>query len=514
VGKSPRRARAITLVLSLVVAGCGPVTQSAPPGGGSGGGGGTGSSGGGTGTGDLIAATVRVSVEGVRDGRRTGWSGSGTVISDDGLIVTNAHVAAPHALGLAIQYRQPAVRDAPDTITIEFTEAEDEVPVPRYTASVLAADGYLDAAILRIDRTTDGAAVDPDDLDLPFVRVGDSDALRIGDPLRVVGYPGIGGPTISVSSGDVSGFVEDDHIGSRGWIKTSAIVHSGNSGGLAANAAGELVGIPTRAPDFKDPNDIGGYELLRPISLVQPLIDAARQGEGTMTSRYILDATGREEFSFAWLDADAEGCGDRTRTHSYPSGTSRLAMAYTWTGVQQRLDVMFVLLDEDGVVDRYGTYWQRPLDTPAGECIRSSWPSGDDPWPDGEYRVAALVGPERTIAGSSSVRVGGTGAATDQIVLSGRIVDSDTGLGVPDVWVVILKPGADGQAFLRTPARDLVVALDDTDREGRYTLSGPVTVGETYPFIVQGPGYQSLNLSLGPVKPLPTINDVRLTKVA
>ena len=201
---------------------------------------------------NTIAATVQILMyQNANDPLEAAFAaGSGTIISADGLILTNAHVAAPDAPGLAVQYADPSFEPI-GKLVIMMTVAEDQRPVPTYQASLIAVDGYLDIAVIQIDRTADGAPLTPGSLNLPFVEVGDSDAVHIGDQVTIIGFPSIGGDTITVARGDVSGFVGDERIGDRSWIKTSAIVYRGNSGGLAANDAGQLVGIPTRIPVYR-----------------------------------------------------------------------------------------------------------------------------------------------------------------------------------------------------------------------------------------------------------------------
>ncbi len=157
-------------------------------------------------------------------------TGSGTIIDPSGLILTNAHVATPSDIELT-------------GLQVALTGDTDRPAAPTYTAEVLAADIVLDLAIIRIDGTLDGSAI-PDAF--PFVKLGDSEGLEIGDDLSIFGYPGIGGNTITFTSGEVSGFTGDAVLGDRAWIKTDATIAGGNSGGLAANADGEIVGVPTR----------------------------------------------------------------------------------------------------------------------------------------------------------------------------------------------------------------------------------------------------------------------------
>ena len=68
------------------------------------------------------------------------------------------------------------------------------------------------------------------------------ESVNIGDHLSILGYPGIGGETLTVTEGIVSGFEVD---GRSRYVKTSAKTDRGNSGGVAIKASGCIVGIPT-----------------------------------------------------------------------------------------------------------------------------------------------------------------------------------------------------------------------------------------------------------------------------
>ncbi len=220
------------------------------------------------------------------------WSGSGTIIDPRGFILTNAHVALPEK------------GESVDALEILVTEAEDQPPVPKYFAEVVQADPDLDIAVLRITTDLDGNPVDANTLNLPYARLGDSSKLHLGEPIVILGYPGIGGNTITLTRGEVSGFTAEKPYGRRAFIKTSAAIAGGNSGGMAVNAAGELVAIPTQlgsgaengevvdcryladtnGDGVIDENDdcvpTGGFiNALRPINLAKPLIAAALRGE-------------------------------------------------------------------------------------------------------------------------------------------------------------------------------------------------------------------------------------------
>ncbi|MDH3540299.1 MAG: serine protease, partial [Acidimicrobiia bacterium] len=122
------------------------------------------------------------------------FTGSGSLISPDGLILTNAHVVE---VDQVCPY---------DTIGVAVLGRSDEPPELLYIADLLAIDPALDLAVVKIAADLDGAAVQ---VDLPYLALGDSQDVGLGDQLRVLGYPGIGGDTITLTSGTVSGFTEE-----------------------------------------------------------------------------------------------------------------------------------------------------------------------------------------------------------------------------------------------------------------------------------------------------------------
>ena len=210
-------------------------------------------------------------------------TGSGTIVVADGTIVTNSHVVVqdevcPH-----------------DRIGVAITDVPELPPLLLFEADLLVDDPVLDIAVIRIARTLDGQPVTDD---FPTVQLGDSDQLSLGDTLRVIGYPGIGGETITFTEGAISGFVTVPGIGARSWLKTDATIVGGNSGGLAVDAEGRFVGIPTivgtgggsltdcrvvadsNGDGRLDQNDtcvpVGGFiNGIRPVNLAVALLDAA-----------------------------------------------------------------------------------------------------------------------------------------------------------------------------------------------------------------------------------------------
>ncbi len=137
--------------------------------------------------------------------------GSGIIIDSSGIIVTNEHVIE-HAYEISVTLQ--------DNLTL--------------TAQVIGANAIADIALLKVH------AAKP----LPAVKLGDSHALRVGDPVFAIGNPlGFGG---SVSAGVVSALNRDIGLSPYDdYIQTDAAINHGNSGGPLFNSSGEVIGINT-----------------------------------------------------------------------------------------------------------------------------------------------------------------------------------------------------------------------------------------------------------------------------
>jgi S1-C subfamily serine protease len=233
----------------------------------------------GTETADLARAVVQIyHLEEASGGyEELAWC-SGTIIDPGGLILTNAHCTDEDQVG---EY---------DALGIGLLTDVDEATSPSYFAAVVEEDIDEDLAILQITTDNEGNDVDPRDLELPTVTLGDPEAVELGDDVRVIGYPAIGadpdqfffsedfGPSdvrITVTQGTISGFGQLD---GEDVIQTDALISGGNSGGGAFNDAGQLIGVPT----FGLAQDESGQSLngIRPVSLALDLIEDARESEG------------------------------------------------------------------------------------------------------------------------------------------------------------------------------------------------------------------------------------------
>lgn len=218
------------------------------------------------------------------------FSGSGTLVSPTGLILTNWHVVDMVSHQRTLDATGLASTNLIEAGVIVLMSDGENRPVPRYIAETLASDPALDLAVLQITDDELGP-VDPNALDLPFVPVGDSDEIDLGDPIDLFGFPGIGGGALTYTTGVVSGFITAPGIG-RVWIYTDATMASGSSGGTAINREGELIGVPTQGTlsgcrpadmnldgriDSRDEDCVvepGSIGQLRPVNIALDLLGA------------------------------------------------------------------------------------------------------------------------------------------------------------------------------------------------------------------------------------------------
>lgn len=191
-------------------------------------------------------------------------AGSGSLVTDDGLVLTNSHVATEGG------------RDTCSPM-VGLTDGYDEEPSVWYQAVVLVDDPEIDLTVLQI-LSDDGDALNIDDrAPIPL----DGSVPSLGDQIQTLGYPGIGGETMTFTSGDFAGVAE---LSDNDYYKTTASLNPGVSGGSAFNGAFGLIGVPTAGFGVDvvcEENDCTAFGdslgLIRPIRYAVPLIEEAKR---------------------------------------------------------------------------------------------------------------------------------------------------------------------------------------------------------------------------------------------
>jgi serine protease Do len=215
----------------------------------------------------LLDSVVRIDVQefNFEDGARRIDSsiGSGVILSQDGLILTNAHVAGPKAVEI--------------NVTLSNLE--------RVSAKLVGWDHWTDLSLLRLDLTD----AKKRGLNFKHAEFGDSEKLYVGETVYAVGTPH--GLTRTVTRGIISNnnrYFEDTE-GVDGyetgnfntWLQTDAAINPGNSGGPLVTEDGRIIGITSRA--YLGANNLG----FAIPSVIAKRVVASLVQDGSITRSYI-----------------------------------------------------------------------------------------------------------------------------------------------------------------------------------------------------------------------------------
>ena len=170
--------------------------------------------------------------------------GSGFVISADGYIVTNAHV----------------IENA-EVIHVRFTDKRE------MKAKVIGADKRSDVALVKVEAAN-----------LPFLKLGDSNAVRVGEWVLAIGSPF--GFANSVTAGILSAKSRDLPADSGAsdavpFLQTDVAVNPGNSGGPLFNLKGEVIGINSQI--FSRTGSYAGISFAIPIDYAANVIEQLKK---------------------------------------------------------------------------------------------------------------------------------------------------------------------------------------------------------------------------------------------
>lgn len=183
-------------------------------------------------------------------GPQTGYVegvGSGSIVTEDGYILTNSHVISDGDAG---------------EINVLYSNGEES------KAELIWNDTTLDLAVIKVDGNN-----------LPAIDIGDSDKVKVGDKAVAIGNPLGLELQSTVTSGIISGLNRtvsfQNGAQMDGLMQTDAAINSGNSGGALLNSNGELIGINTAKAGNSD-----GIGFAIPVNIAKSVIDEiAETGE-------------------------------------------------------------------------------------------------------------------------------------------------------------------------------------------------------------------------------------------
>ncbi|MBM3421111.1 MAG: Do family serine endopeptidase [Bacteroidetes bacterium] len=172
--------------------------------------------------------------------------GSGVIISADGYIITNNHVI-----------------ESADEVEVTLNDRRS------YLAEIVGRDPSTDIALLKVKEKV---------TDLPWIRYGNSDDLKLGEWVLAVGNPF--NLTSTVTAGIVSARgrslgLLDDRYRIESFIQTDAALNMGNSGGALVNTRAELVGITTAI--ISPSGAYAGNSFAVPVTIVRKVVDDLKE---------------------------------------------------------------------------------------------------------------------------------------------------------------------------------------------------------------------------------------------
>lgn len=193
-------------------------------------------------------------------------SGTGVVLTENGYLVTNAHVV-----------------DGAVAISVRLTDERE------FTAQLVGRDEVSDLAVLRIPAE-----------DLTPAQFGDSSTLRVGDTVVAIGDPLGVEFRGTYTNGIISGIDRDVDVDGRTMtlIQTNAALNSGNSGGPLINCYGQVIGINTmKIGAFTDKAGVEGLGFAIPSATVKTIVDQLI-AQGYVSGRPTLGITGEALSNF------------------------------------------------------------------------------------------------------------------------------------------------------------------------------------------------------------------------
>ncbi len=467
--------------------------------------------------------------KGFMGGMSSAWTGSGTIVDSRGIILTNCHVANPRAMGMS----SPAA----NALGISITDRSDDPPALTYLAEIVAQSPELDLAVLKIVSDIQGKKVRS--LNLPALPVGDSDKLELADIIAIFGYPGIGGETVTFTSGAVAGFSRSDRVKGRAWIKTDATIAGGNSGGTAVNGSGELVGIPTQAAagdnispvdarpvvdtnrdgriDHRDtPMAIGGFiNGLRPVNLAKPLLRKAGvkvTGAGSRT-KIPMETVKAQPVGPSAKPSSSKSSGSTTARRGItvdnlvfstrvtrdarpvnpaellPSGIKSVYATFMFGGMRKGTKWTQIWAHDGKKILEKSEKWAGA--TKSRQVLTLSNSRGV---PDGTYHLAITA--RGKVVAEGQVSVGKRANDTDTEI-AGQIIDARRRRGIKNALVIALKPNVRVMDFIRHQNKNMAFTTARTDSNGKFTFAKQLPKGQAYGLVVVARGYKDLVVEAG-----------------
>jgi hypothetical protein len=344
------------------------------------------------------------------------------------------------APGLAPRYGDPGLPATITEIAIGMFPGDGAPPVFPYLGRVVAVDGYLDLAIVAIDRKYTGEPVAAGSISVPAVPLS-SATIGAGRPVVVTVEPQ-GNEAVAATTTEST---TDPRIAPRtAELVTDVPLPDGAWPGqtLILDPTGALVAFPSFSI-LGRPASVRG----RPYPLIGPLLDAARGGT-PYVSPYVVAGTGRERLDFdAWV-LETSPCDQPqvTRVAAYRSGATEIVALFAASEFTQDEDYLWTWYDADAyIVTSTGSNRWKGSGAQCHSFSQTAPPGGS--LPDGRYGLAVFAGGKLRLVSLVEATVGDQAAGTGALTVQGRVADADTGSPIEGAFFFLLKPGVDVAAW-------------------------------------------------------------------
>jgi S1-C subfamily serine protease len=440
--------------------------------------------------------------------------GSGSVISASGLILTNNHVVADTKTGKPF-----------DALAVCLTTSFDKTPRPTciaYPSRAIRSPG-LDLAVVKCEAELNGKPLRRK-IEWPAVTRGDSGSIVPGDDLYVVGYPAIGGSTITFTSGKTSGFLDDKAVGRRAWIKTDALISPGVSGGAAFDDSGKLVGVPTQLRWQQGGRTSIG--MVRPINRGKNLIDSVVGKDWKSIPRAAAPApsTGRAGSGRVQLGpvSVTGGLSEAAVTRTLRGRLAAVGACYTDPAQRGYMDIQLSIATTGRVVRarlQRTTLTDRTMARCVGRAVlATSFPTAAEAT-SGNFLLIFMGGarpappPDRTPPSTPRPppRLEGGDDDPDEnppadpeprygsglSYVSGQLSDASTGRPVIGAVVLILKPGVRIRSLDRDNLRASTATVAVSTSLGYFRTKHALRQGSNYSIVILAKGYRAVAVDGG-----------------
>ncbi len=369
---------------------------------------------------------------------------SGTNFHPAGYIVTNWHcVGVTHLYGRTAQAHGSRYHPQ-GFVAVGPTKDPREAPAPTYIAQLITGSPDADIAVVKIIDTIGRGTELPAKLTLPVVPTGDSDTVKVGERMHVIGYPGGGGDFVTRTAGTIAGFFDLDGDGKPDAFKTDAKAGPGVSGGLWVNDRGQQIGVATFGSSVQAGDTFNGAVF---AGIAKPFMDEAVALAGTAV-------------------------GPPPAGLTLP-GTPPSASAVRPTPTPRSTPT--------------------PVRTPSPTPVRTSSPTSSP-----TAAATATARPTATSTGASTATPratataappGGGRAVGPEIVMSSTLIDADTKRPIAGGGYIVLKEGVTIAQFeAATSRQELALTFAESDGDGVFVLE-PIAKGKTYVTISGADGY-------------------------